>query len=50
MMGNSPLGKPSMFNSLLYKVASDGDEEKMKKVLGAMQGTVAIFIILMTLS
>lgn len=43
MMGNSPLGKPSMFNSLLYKVASDGDEEKMKKVLGAMQGTVAIF-------
>lgn len=43
MMGNSPLGTVSKFSTLLADVASKGGEAEMKKVLGSMQGTVAVF-------
>ncbi|KAM7215378.1 hypothetical protein V8F06_009239 [Rhypophila decipiens] len=43
MMGNSPLGAISNFRVLLDQVATRGDEVALKKVLGSMQGTVAIF-------
>uniref|UniRef100_A0A0N7HV81 chitinase n=1 Tax=Hypocrella siamensis TaxID=696354 RepID=A0A0N7HV81_9HYPO len=43
MEGKSPLGSPQNFEKLLGRVSRLGDEENMKIVLTAMQGTVAIF-------
>ncbi|KAG6039145.1 hypothetical protein E4U41_003161 [Claviceps citrina] len=43
MMGNSPLGTVANFRTLLGYVAANGDDVALKKVLFAMQATIAIF-------
>ncbi|UKZ93576.1 uncharacterized protein TrAFT101_008486 [Trichoderma asperellum] len=43
MARNSPLGTIREFEKLLSKVANNGGEEEMEKVLIAMQGTVGVF-------
>ncbi|KAK8109874.1 hypothetical protein PG999_008011 [Apiospora kogelbergensis] len=43
MMGNSPLGTINNFRNLLNQIANSGDEAVLEKVLGTMQGTVAVF-------